>query len=202
MEFLRSFIFIFNFLEINSKYDRYLNLLKDALELFIRKNDPSRLFRRTRVLLSKNDKNPSPLHDTIQHGHTKLALTLIEQIIDMPSPNRFLENENENGETPLLAAAKLNEWKLIECILKSRPDLTKQKDQNGNNLLHFLANLSEDKGADTIENLLKIFPNDIKTLLKEENKNNQTAMVIAQSHGNTQCIHLLTLFINIGTDSV
>src|SRR5580693_7205996 len=106
--------------------------------MLVRQNDPSRLFRRTRILLSKFDKDPSPLNDAIQHGHTKLALSLIEQIIDMPSPNRLLENENENGETPLLIAAKLNEWELIESILKTRSDLAKQKDKDENNLFHLL----------------------------------------------------------------
>jgi len=43
----------------------------------------------------------------------------------MPSLNRLLENENENGETPLLIAVKLNEWKLIDSILKSRSGLAR-----------------------------------------------------------------------------
>ncbi len=182
-------------LEHNPKFDRYLNQLKDALELFVRKNDPSRLFRRTRVLLSKYEEDPSPLHEAIENGHIQTALLLIEQILDMPSPNRLLENENENNETPLLIAAKFNQWKIIELILKSRSDLIQQKDKDGNNLFHFLANLNEDKGVETIEKILKIFPDRIKNLLNEENKQNQTPMDIARSNGNTQSG---TLFLNIG----
>ncbi len=161
----------------------------------MRKNDPSRLFRRTRLLLSKYEEDPSPLHEAIENGHTQIALALIEQILDMPSPNRLLENENE---TPLLIAAKLNQWKIIELILKTRSDLIQQIDKNGNNLFHLLTNLSEDKGVETIDKLLQTFPNDIKNLLKEENKQHQTPMDIAQSNGNTQSLDLLRSFLHIG----
>jgi hypothetical protein len=58
-----------------------------------------------------------------------------------------------------------------------------------------LANLNEDKGVETIEKILKIFPDRIKNLLNEENKQNQTPMDIARSNGNTQSG---TLFLNIG----
>ena len=174
--------------------------MKDALTIFVRTSDPSRLFRRTRVLLSKFDDNSSPLTDAIEHGHVQLALPLIEQVIDMPSPNRLLEKGNENGETPLLIAAKLNYGKIIETILKKRSDLVEQKDKDGNNMFHFLANLSENKGAETIEHILTILPNDLKTnLLKETNKINQTPLDIAQLHGNTQCIDLLKASIDIAT---
>jgi len=198
-----SHLYLYYFIvEKNSRSDRYLNLLKDSLEIFVRKNDPSRLFRRTRILLSKYTEDPSPLHDAIQNGHTELALSLIEQIIDVPSPNRLLENENENGETPLLIAVKLNQWKLIESILKNRSDFAKQKDKDGNNLFHLLANLDEDKGVETIENISKILPSDIEKLLKEgKNQKNQTPMDIAQSHGNIQCMNLLTLTIDIGKNN-
>jgi ankyrin repeat protein len=188
------------FIEKNSKFDKYLNQLKDSLTVFVRTNDPSRLFRRTRVLLSKFDENTSPLSDAIERGHIQLALPLIEQVIDMPSPNRLLEKGNANGETPLLIAAKLNHGKLIETILKKRSDLVEQKDKDGNNIFHLLANLSEDKGAETIENILTILPNESKiNLLKEKNTKNETPIDIAQSHGNTQCIDLLKSMIDIAT---
>jgi ankyrin repeat protein len=113
----------------------------------------------------------------------------------MPSPNRLLENENE---TPLLIAAKLNQWKIIELILKTRSDLIQQIDKNGNNLFHLLTNLNEDKGVETIDKLLQAFPNDIKNLLKKENKQHQTPIDIAQSNGNTQSFDLLRSFLHIG----
>ncbi len=188
------------FIEKNSKFDKYLNQLKDSLTVFVRTNDPSRLFRRTRVLLSKFDENTSPLSDAIERGHIQLALPLIEQVIDMPSPNRLLEKGNANGETPLLIAAKLNHGKIIETILKKRSDLVEQKDKDGNNMFHLLASLSEDKGAERIENILTILPNESKiNLLKEKNTKNETPIDIAQSHGNTQCIDLLKSMIDIAT---
>jgi len=128
-----------------------------------------------------------------------MALSLIEQIVDMPSPNRLLENENDDGETPLLISAKLNQWKLIEIILENRSDLVQQKDKYDNNILHLLAELSEDKGAETIKNVFKILSNDIKKcLLTEKNQKNETPMEIAKSHGNTQCINLLAFSTDVG----
>ncbi|CAF4091209.1 unnamed protein product, partial [Rotaria sp. Silwood2] len=137
--------------EKTEKLDKYLNQLKVALGKFIRTNDPSRLFRRTRILLSQCDENPPLLNDAIQRGHTQIALALIEQVLDMSSSQGLLEKENENGETPLLIAAKCNQWKLIEPIIKNRSDLVKHKDKNGNNLLHLLANLHDDEGAEVIK---------------------------------------------------
>ncbi|CAF5004742.1 unnamed protein product [Rotaria sp. Silwood1] len=104
----------------------------------------------------------------------------------------LLEKENENGETPLLIAAKCNQWKLIEPILKNRCDLAKQKDKDGNNLLHLLANSNEDESAEIIKNIFKILPDRIKTnLLKEKNKKNQRPLDIAQSHGDSSSSELL-----------
>jgi ankyrin repeat protein len=163
------------------------------LEVFVRKNDPSRLFRRTRILLSNYGEGPSPLHEAIENGHTDIALSLIEQLLDMPSPNRLLENENE---ALLLIAAKFNQWKIMELILKNRSDLIHQTDKDGNNLLHLLTNINDDKGVETIDKLLKTFPSDIKILLNEENNQHQTPMNISQSNGNTQSYDLLTSFLN------
>ncbi|CAF3996675.1 unnamed protein product, partial [Rotaria sp. Silwood2] len=83
-------------------------------------------------------------------------------------------------------------WKLIEPIIKNRSDLVKHKDKNGNNLLHLLANLHDDEGAEVIKSIFKILPNEIKTnLLTEKNKNNQRPIDIAQSHGNPFSCELL-----------
>jgi ankyrin repeat protein len=150
-------------------------------------------------LLSDCNENQPPLNDAIEHGHAQTALSLIEQIIDMSPSNGLLEKANENGETPLLVAAKCNQWKLIKPILEKRCELTKQKDKDGNNLLHLLANIDEDKGAETIENVVKILPKDTKReLVKEKNKTKQTPLEVAQSHGNTQCIDLLDFPIDTG----
>ena len=183
-------------LENNCKFDKYLNQLKDALELFVRRNDPSRLLRRTRVLLAKYTAQPSPLHEAIENGHRQLALALIEQIIDIPSPNRLLEDSDEHGQTPVLIAAKLNEKDILELILKQRSDLIAQKDHQGNNLCHLLTDFKDDQAAETIKTILKMFPNDVRLLLKEENHNHQTPIMIAQSNGNEISRELLTNFLN------
>ncbi|CAF4529923.1 unnamed protein product [Rotaria sp. Silwood1] len=188
--------------EKDSKFDTYLNELKTALENFVCTNDPSRLFRRTRMLLSTCDENPPPLHDAIQRGHIQIALSLIEQVFDMNPSQGLLEKENENGETPLLIAAKCNQWKLIEPILQNRCDLATQKDKDGNNLLHLLANSNEDESAEIIKNVLRILPNDTKEcLLIGKNKLSQTPIEIAQSHDNNQCVDFLKLSIDAGKEN-
>lgn len=183
-------------LENNIKFDKYLNQLKDALELFVRRNDPSRLLRRTRVLLAKYTTQPSPLHEAIENGHRQLAQALIEQIVDIPSPNRLLEDQDEHGQTPMLIAAKLNEKDLLELILKHRSDLIEQKDHQGNNLLHLLTLCQDDQAAETIETVLKMFPKDVRLLLKDENHKHQTPLIIAQSNGNVKSMELLTHFLD------
>jgi ankyrin repeat protein len=158
---------------------------------FVRTNNPSQLFRRTRLLLSKCDDNPPPLDDAIQRGHIDLALRLIEQVVDMPVSNGLLQRENNDGETPLLLAAKLNHWNLIEIILKKRLDLTEQIDKYGNNMLHLLANISDHKADETIKNVLRLLSNDIITnLLNKKNKNNKTPIEIAQTKINNQSADL------------
>ncbi|CAF0946284.1 unnamed protein product [Rotaria sp. Silwood1] len=174
-----------------SKFDKYLGQLQDAIVEFVRTNNPSRLFRRTRLLLAKCDQNPPPLDDAIQRGHIDLALKLIEQVVDMSTSPGLLERKNDDGETPLLLAAKLNQWVLIEAILKKRLDLAENTDKNDNNILHLLANISENKANETIKNVLLLLSNDIKTnLLKKKNKDNRTPIEIAQSQNNTYCSDL------------
>ncbi|CAF1156832.1 unnamed protein product [Rotaria sordida] len=150
------------------------------------------------VPFDTNMETPSSLSSGIgsdsndQESWNKIALSLIEQVLDMNSSQGLLEKENENGETPLLIAAKCNQWKLIEVILKNRSDLVEQKDKNDNNLLHLLANLNEDEGAETIGNIFKILSNDTKQiLLIGKNKLSQTPLEIAQSHGNPFSCELL-----------
>ncbi|UJR25794.1 hypothetical protein I4U23_007144 [Adineta vaga] len=181
----------------SAKFDKYLNQLQEALVAFVRTNDPSKLFRRTRVLLSTCDENPPPLHDAIEHGYIPLVSTIIQQVANMREPNNLLEKRNENGETVLLVGARCNEWKVIELIVKEREDVIEAKDNDGNNMLHLLANVKEDAGAETLKNLLEILPIDVKMrLLKEENKKSQVAKDIAQSHENTQCLSLLSKAAN------
>jgi hypothetical protein len=92
----------------------------------------------------------------------------------------------------LLLSAKLNQWILIEALLKKRFELSDKTDKYGNNILHLLANVSDDKADETIKNVLAILPDDIRTkLLKKKNKDNQIPMDIAQMKNHTHCIDLL-----------
>ncbi|CAF4562196.1 unnamed protein product [Rotaria sp. Silwood1] len=181
-----------SFIEKFTTFDKYLYKLQIALEAFVRNNDLSRLFHHTRCLLSKCDENPLSLNDAIQRGHIQLALSLIEQVFYMQALKDLLEKENKNDATQLLIAAKCNQSTLIELILKYRSDLVEQKDKNGNNLLHLLANLNEDKGAEIIKNVFKILPEPTKTmLLLEKNQSSEIPVDIAQWHSNNLCFDLL-----------
>ncbi|CAF2924999.1 unnamed protein product [Rotaria sp. Silwood2] len=103
---------------MNIKIDDYLKELKQAIEKYIRKNDPSELFRRICKLLCNSDENGLVLHDAIKNEHIKLVLPLIEQIINMCSRKDLLEKVNKDGKTPLLMAVKFKQWILIESIIK------------------------------------------------------------------------------------
>jgi ankyrin repeat protein len=128
----------------------------------------------------------SLLDNAIRQGQIDVALELIEET------NSFLEQENNQGETPLLLAAKLNQNILIKIILEKRPELVRQIDQQGNNLLHLLASVSGDKAKMTIENILMGL--DSKTreyLITKLNNDKQTPKQVAKNYGNIQCIDLL-----------
>ena len=177
--------------DINLK--KYLTQLKQALNTFIRTDNSSQLFRRTRVLIISELTNSLLLHEAIANGGTKTVMSLIEQILDLPASNVLFEEVNEYGETPLLIAAKFNQRQVVECILKKRPEYAKQKDKNGNNLFHLLANLKGDQGVELIEKILLILSDDISIkLFKEKNRQNQTPMDIAKSSNNTSVLSLLS----------
>ncbi len=191
-DFSSHCLWILFLVDKNAKFDKYLGQLQEAIVEFVRTNNPSKLFRRTRLLLAKCDENPPPIDDAIRHGHIDLILKLIEQVGDVSPSNSLFERENDDGETPLLLSAKLNQWILIEALLKKRFELSDKTDKYGNNILHLLANISDDKADETIKNVLAILPDDIRTkLLKKKNKDNQIPMDIAQTKNNTHCIDLL-----------
>lgn len=104
----------------------------------------------------------------------------------------LLERMNDDGEIPLLLSAKLNHWILIEAILKKRLDLSEKLDKSDNNIFHLLANISDDKSYETIQNLIGLLPDNIKkNLLKKKNKDNQLPIDIAQIKNNMKSIDLL-----------
>jgi len=126
------------------------------------------------------------LYNAIQQGDIDGALKLIEET------NSLLEQENNQGETPLLLAAKLNLNKLIQTILEKRPELVNRTDKQGNNLLHLLASVPGDKAKTTIENVLTRLDNTTKErLIRNLNNNQQTPKQVANNHRNMQYIDLL-----------
>ena len=182
----------FSPLVTNAKFDGYLNQLKEAVVSILRTNDPSQLFRRTRLLISKCDQSPPPLDDAIRNGYIDLALRLIEQTTEMSSgPNNLLERTNADGQTPLLLAAKLNHWVLMKPILEKRLDLLEKVDNSGNNIFHLLADVSEDKAVDTIKHVLGLVPHYLKVkLFHQKNQEKQTPKGIAQAKNHSHYVDL------------
>jgi len=133
-------LFYFFRLETQTQLDQYFTKLTDSIETYIRMNDPSKLFRRTRILLLQKTINPTVLHESIENGHGRLVFIFIEQIIDIPSANRLLEARNMNGETVLLVAGRFCEWRIVEFILKKRPNYISQMNKQGQTIVTILAN--------------------------------------------------------------
>jgi ankyrin repeat protein len=133
----------------------------------------------------------SLLENAIQQGNINLAIKLIKQT------KNYLKQENNEGETPLLLAAKFNQNRLIIAILKKQPELAKQVDKQGNNLLHLLANVKEDKAKKTIENVLTLLDNRMKEcLISGLNQRKQTPEQVARKYDNMEYIDLLNRQIN------
>ena len=164
--------------------------MKEAVSQFIRTEDPSLLFRRTRSLLLQTDDASPPLHDAIQSGHMNLVEKLFEQTFDMPKGEGLLDQKNSQGQTPLLISAQYNHWILIELILRQREDLAKQIDNKKNNFLHLLA---EHQHVETIRLSLAILSKNLQEkLLNEKNQFDQRPVDIARVHELTEVVDLLT----------
>lgn len=129
--------------------------LTDSIETYIRTNDPSKLFRRTRILLLQKTINPTLLHESIENGHGRIVLAFIEQIIDMPSANRLFEARNMNHETLLLLAGRFCEWQIVELILKKRPNYISQMNKQGQTIVTILANYIAKQKAKIVTNTEK-----------------------------------------------
>lgn len=176
--------------ELNSRFENYLNKLKDAVSKFVRTEDPSLLFRRTRLLLLQNEDASPPLHDAIQCGNVELLEKLFEQIFDMTENEGLLDQKNSHGQTALLLSAQYDRCSLIELILRHRKDLVKQIDSKKNNFLHILI---ENRHVETIRRSLEILPENLKEkLLNDKNQFNQRPVDIARVHEEAEAIELLT----------
>ncbi len=132
------------------------------------------------------------LQNAIQQGDIDLAIKIIKQT------NEYLERKNDQGETPLLIAAKFNQNRLIIAILKKKSELAKQVDKQGNNLLHLLANVREGQAKNTIGNVLTLLDDKMREYLTLSlNRHKQTPVQVAQKYGNLEYIRLLNHKIDI-----
>ena len=137
------------------------------------------------------------LANAIQEGNIELAINLIKQ------SNSYLERMNDQGQTPLLLAARFNQTRLIRAILEKRPELAEQVDRQKNNLLHLLAKVSEDRATEATDNILMILDNKTKELLISGlNEDKQTPEQVAATHGNRQFIDLLKRQMESGEENV
>jgi ankyrin repeat protein len=131
------------------------------------------------------------LENAIQQGDIDLAIKLIKQT------NSYLERRNDQGETPLLMAAKFNQNKLIVAILKKQPEFARQVDKQGNNLLHLLANISENKARTSIDNVFMLLNDQLKVqLMLERNQFEQTPDQIARNQRNMEYVDLFNHQVN------
>lgn len=123
------------------------------------------------------------LENAIEQGNIDLALQLINQ------RKHFLEQQNSRGETPLLMAARLNRERLVLAILKDQLNLSVQVDRQGNNILHLLANISENRAEKTIEAIFTLLEGPLKDrLILQLNQSQEKPVDIARNRGHQEYI--------------
>ena len=172
--------------------DKRLGKLRSGLDTFVRTNNPSELFRAAGTLLLNSTEACSALHDALENGHISIASSVIEQTLHLSSEKNLLEKVNTHGQTPLLIAAKKNQWEILKLILEHRLDLIKQKDHHGNNLFHLLIHINGDQAGETLEKILRILPDCLKEdLVNEMNADQQTPIDIAQCQTNIVLLKIL-----------
>ena len=87
--------------------------------------------------------------------HSPLSKAIIKGDVD--AVKKFLEyganaNENTNGVTPLMLAARYNQVEIIKMLLKNGAN-PKQKDENGNDARKYA---EHSKASDALELLMKV----------------------------------------------
>ena len=171
--------------------DKRLGQIKFGLESFVRTNNPKELFRAAGFLLSKYTGDSSPLHDAIENGHIDNALIIIEQIMYFPGEKNLLEKVNAHGQTPLLLAARYNQWKVVQMILEHRVDLAKQKDHHDNNFLHLLVRNHHERIDQTMGKISEMLSEELKIdLFEDENEHHETFVDIAKFQNKTALLKL------------
>ena len=149
------------------------------LELVQEENYPSA----KRIMQTSTVDQFEVLENAIEHGNIEFALQLINQ------RKYFLEQQNSRGETPLIIAARLNQERLILAILKDQPNLSTKTDRQGNNILHLLANISENRAGKTIEQIFALLEGRLKDrLVLELNQSQEKPVDIARNRGHQEYI--------------
>ncbi|CAF1167123.1 unnamed protein product [Didymodactylos carnosus] len=181
---------------IENEYTFIQNLCL-ALDDFISKNDPTSLFRCTRLLIHRDDDDL--LEQAILNGN----LMLIKQLIKVLLIDT-LKQQNGKGETILLICAKLNNKDLIAQLLERHLNLVYDLDYRKNNVFHLLAStkLNNDKSYETIEFILNYLNEksiNICEIFNKENIDQFTPLQLAVQNNNLQCVKL---FISNGNFDV
>jgi len=144
-----------------------------------------------RITTNQTEDQFSLLENAIQQGNIDLAVKLIKQT------QNYLGRENDQGQTPLLLAAKFNQSRLIMAILKKQPEFAKHVDKRGNNLLHLLASVQENKAKETIETVLLLLDDRmIEFLISGLNRSQQIPAQVAEKNGNFEYIDLFNRKVN------
>lgn len=107
--------------------------LNESIEQLFLHNDYQPILRTCRLCVQKR---PELLHHAIQHGYSDLVSTFVP-IAGM----KLIQEKNEQGETVLLHAARLNHWKIVRAVMgrKESEKLLADINEKKQNILHILA---------------------------------------------------------------
>ncbi|CAF1336913.1 unnamed protein product [Didymodactylos carnosus] len=166
-----------------SNENKFIHDLCESLHDLISDNDATSLFKCTRLLIHRHDKNL--LEKAIINGHLTLAKQMIKALkIDT------LKRQNEYGENVLLLAAKLNYKDLVETVLERHVELVYDSDKRKNNVFHLLA-IKDDKSCETIEFILKYLQQKAINIKQfdQENIDHLTPLQLASLNNNSSCVN-------------
>lgn len=107
--------------------------LNESIEHLFLHNDYQPILRTCRLSVQKR---PELLHHAIRHGYSDLVSTFVP-IAGM----KLMQEKNEQGETVLLHAARLNHCKIVQAVLgrKESEKLLADTNEKRQNILHILA---------------------------------------------------------------
>ncbi|CAF1570086.1 unnamed protein product, partial [Didymodactylos carnosus] len=166
----------------------FLTRLKSCLAALLTDNDTQPLLRVTKKLINKY--NDNLLHCAIKNGHTLLAQQLSAVVARLP--DSIIERKNNNGETAIILAAKLNQIDLLETLFSISQDLIYAVDNKNNNVFHLLT--SQNNSNKTIEFILNCLNDksiNIKQKFDQPNGNGKTPLQLSVEHSNFESTKML-----------